>query len=166
MLAGDLLLIKLIFIWKSHTRPATGRAMCALERCGSMIPRRGRRSMMELYAIARMTIPLKKLNEAIEILSSVKQRTGFESGCVGCHVYRDVDSPNALMIEEIWKDEKDLARHLRSDEYQKILLVAEMASAPPEIKFYKILHTAGVETVEEARSTEGKQYVDGEAVTE
>ncbi len=121
---------------------------------------------MELYAIARMTIPFKKLNEAIEILSSVKQRTKFESGCVGCNVYRDVDSANALMIEEIWKDEKDLERHLRSDEYQKILLVAEMASAPPEIRFYKILRTSGVETVEEARSAGGKGYADGGAVPE
>ena len=106
-----------------------------------------------LHAIARMKIPFKKLDEAIEILSSVTQRTRFESGCVSCYVYRDVDSVNELMIEEIWKDEKDLARHLRSDEYQKVLLVAEMASAPPEIKFYKVLRTTGVETVEEARST-------------
>jgi quinol monooxygenase YgiN len=99
-----------------------------------------------------MKIPLKKLDEAIEILSSVTQRTRFESGCVSCYVYRDVASANELMIEEIWKDENGLARHLRSDEYQKILLVAEMASAPPEISFYKILRTSGVETIEEARS--------------
>ena len=116
---------------------------------------------MLLHAIARMTIPIKKLDEAIEILSSVTQRTRFESGCVSCYVYRDVDSTNELMIEEIWKDEKDLARHLRSDEYQKVLLVAEMASAPPEIKFYKILRTSGVETVEEARSA-GEEEKKGE----
>lgn len=111
-----------------------------------------------LQAIARMTIPFKKLNEAIEILNSVTHRTRVESGCVSCFVYRDVDSANTLMIEEIWKDENDLARHLRSDEYQKILLVAEMSSAPPEITFYKVLRTTGVETVEEARSAKGEQY--------
>jgi quinol monooxygenase YgiN len=98
-----------------------------------------------------MTIPFKKLDEALEILSLIMQRTRFESGCVSCNVYRNVDSENSLMIEEIWKNEKDLARHLRSDEYQKILLVAEMASAPPEIRFYTILRATGVETVEKAR---------------
>ena len=111
-----------------------------------------------LHAIARMTIPFIKLDEAIEILNSIAQRTRFESGCLSCYVYQDVDSENALMIEEIWKDEKDLARHLRSDEYQKILLVAEMASAPPEIRFYNILRTTGVETVEEARIAKKVQY--------
>ncbi len=105
-----------------------------------------------IYAIAKMTIPIKKLNEAIEILSSIRQRTRFESGCVSCNVYRDVDTENAVVIEEIWKNEKDLARHLRSDEYQKILLVAEMASAAPEIRFYTVQQTAGVEAVEKARS--------------
>ena len=119
-----------------------------------------------LHAIARMTIPVIKLNEAIEILSSIAQRTRFEPGCVSCYVYQDVDSANSLMIEEIWKDERDLARHLRSDEYQKILLVAEMASAPPEIRFYNILRTTGVETVEEARSANREQYWNDGALLE
>ncbi len=61
------------------------------------------------------------------------------------------------MIEDIWKNEKDLASHLRSDEYQKILLVAEMASAPPEIRFYTIQRTSGVETIEKARTAGGEE---------
>ena len=119
-----------------------------------------------LHAVARMTIPLKKVNEAIEILNSVTHRTRVESGCVSCFVYRDVDSANTLMIEEIWKDENDLARHLRSDEYQKILLVAEMSSAPPEITFYKVLRATGVETVEKARSSIGEHPGNDEEATE
>jgi quinol monooxygenase YgiN len=119
-----------------------------------------------LHAIARMTIPFKKMDEALEILSSVTQRTMFELGCVSCHVYRDVDTADTVMIEEMWKDEKDLARHLRSDEYRKILLVAEMASAPPEIGFYKILRMTGVETVEDARSGKGEQFGNDGAVLE
>ena len=106
-----------------------------------------------IYAIARMTIPFKKLDEAVEILSSVMQRTKCESGCISCNVYRDLDSEDAIMIEETWNNEKDLGRHLRSDEYRKILFVAEMASAPPEIRFYTIQHTAGVEIIEKARTT-------------
>ncbi len=105
-----------------------------------------------IYATARMTIPFKKLDEALEILGSIMQRTSFESGCVSCNVYREVDSENAIMIEEIWKNEEDLARHLRSDEYQKILLLAEMASSPPEIRFYTIQRSAGVEAIEKARN--------------
>jgi quinol monooxygenase YgiN len=104
-----------------------------------------------IYAIARMTIPLKKLDEALEILTSVMERARFESGCVSCNVFQDADSRNLVTIEEVWDTEEDLARHLRSGEYQKILLVAEMASAPPEIKFYTVQEARGFETVERAR---------------
>jgi quinol monooxygenase YgiN len=93
--------------------------------------------------MARTTIPFRKLDEVVEILSSVMQRTKCESGCISCNVYRDLDSEDAIMIEETWNNEKDLGRHLQSDEYRKILFVAEMASAPPEIRFSAILRTTG-----------------------
>ncbi len=122
------------------------------------------RSGTMIYVTARMTIPSKKMDEALEILGAIAQRTRFESGCVSCNVYRGVDSENEVMIEEIWNNEKDLARHLRSDEYQKVLFVAEMASAPPEIRFYTIQRTAGVETVEKARTAgEDSKNSDSEA---
>jgi hypothetical protein len=41
-----------------------------------------------------------------------------------------------------------------------------MASAPPEISFYKILQTTGVETVEEARRAKGGQSGNDGAVME
>jgi quinol monooxygenase YgiN len=132
--------------------PSIGLNTSVEEGSNEMVPPRKERAAPLIYAIARMTIPFKKLNEAIEILSSVMQRTRFKSGCISCNVYRNVDSENAVMIEEIWNDERDLMLHLRSEEYQKILLVAEMASAPPEIRFDTIERTTGVETVEKART--------------
>ncbi|MGD1075596.1 MAG: antibiotic biosynthesis monooxygenase family protein [Thermodesulfovibrionales bacterium] len=109
-----------------------------------------------IYATAKMTIPFHNLHEALEILRSIMQQTRFESGCVSCNVFHDVDFENEVMIEELWQNEKDLERHLQSDEYRKVLIVAEMASAPPEIRFHTIQRTSGVETVEKARTAGGK----------
>ncbi len=102
-----------------------------------------------------MVIPSQKLDEVIEILRSVAQRTRFEPGCISCNVYLSTDPQNEIMIEDIWKNKENLACHLRSEEYQKILLIAEMAEAPPEIKFYRIQSTSGVETIEKARRAGG-----------
>ena len=104
-----------------------------------------------------MTIPFKKIREAVEILSAVTQQTRGESGCVSCNVYRRVDSDNSVMIEEVWQNEKDLEHHLRSDKYQRVLLVSEMASVPPEIRFFMILCATGVEPVEKARPARGRE---------
>ncbi|MEJ2100345.1 MAG: antibiotic biosynthesis monooxygenase [Desulfobacterales bacterium] len=100
----------------------------------------------------RMLIPLKKQSEALEILGSMTEQIQFEPGCISCRLYRDVGEEHALMLEEIWKSEDDLQRHLRSEKYYKVLLVVEMAAEPPEIRFDTIAHSSGVETIEQART--------------
>ena len=56
-----------------------------------------------------------------------------------------------MMIEELWQSNEDLDRHLRSDDYLKVLLVVEMAIEKPEIRFNSISCSTGVETIEKAR---------------
>ncbi len=104
-----------------------------------------------IYAIARMTLPSERLEEALEILNSVTQRSRFERGCIRSNVYQDVELKNAILLEQLWENEKDMEDHLRSTDYQSVLLVAEMALASPEIRFDTVVRTTGVETIEKAR---------------
>ena len=99
----------------------------------------------------RMLIPLEQQTEALEILGSMTEQIQFEPGCISCGLYRGVDKKGVIMIEELWMSDADLQRHLRSDKYRQILLVVEMASEPPEIRFDTIAHSSGVETIETAR---------------
>jgi len=99
----------------------------------------------------RMLIPLEKQSEALEILESTIEETRFEPGCVSCRIYRGVEDARAIMLEEFWMSEEDVQHHLRSAKYRKILLVIEMATEPPEIRFDTIAQTSGVETIEQAR---------------
>jgi len=55
------------------------------------------------------------------------------------------------MFEEIWTDEKQFKKHLRSDEFRNVLLVVEMASKPPEIRFDRISQSAGIDAIENVR---------------
>jgi hypothetical protein len=59
------------------------------------------------------------------------------------------------MLEEIWRFEEDLNRHLRSDEYRNLLLALELAVKRPEIAFNTISGSTGIETIEKARSLAG-----------
>ncbi len=56
------------------------------------------------------------------------------------------------MLEEIWRTEEDLNRHIRSDEYLNLLLVVDMALKQPEIRFDIISRSMGMEAIEKARS--------------
>jgi quinol monooxygenase YgiN len=75
------------------------------------------------------------------------ERIRLEEGCLGCRLYLDALEEGAMMLHEIWADENSLERHLRSQEFRNVLLVVEMASKPPEIRFDRIALTGGIESI-------------------
>lgn len=60
------------------------------------------------------------------------------------------------MLEELWNDKEDLNRHLRSDEYRKLLMLMETAYGPPEIRFHTIVDTTGIETIKKILIADNK----------
>ena len=58
-----------------------------------------------------------------------------------------------LMFHELWADETSFQRHLRSDRFRRVLLVVEMANAPPEIRFDRIAHSTGIDTIADIPGT-------------
>jgi quinol monooxygenase YgiN len=98
-----------------------------------------------------MVIPPNKRVEAQKILTSVAERTRIEPGCISCRIYQDVANKHVLMMDESWANKEDLERHLRSDDYFNVLLVIEMASERPEIRFDTISRSTGVDTIRKAR---------------
>ncbi len=106
-----------------------------------------------VHATIRMLIPSKRRGEVLEILSSIAERSRFEEGCINCRVYQDVEAEPVLILDQLWESKEDLERHLRSEEFRKVLLVLEMSLEPPEVRFEEVSRSTGVETIEKARST-------------
>jgi quinol monooxygenase YgiN len=100
----------------------------------------------------RMLIPLNKQSEALEILEAVHARIQSNPNCICTHLYRGVDDARAIMVEERWASDEDLTQNLRSEVFQKILLVIEMSEEPPEIIFDVISKSAGIEKIVEAKA--------------
>jgi quinol monooxygenase YgiN len=109
-----------------------------------------------IQATHKMDIVPQKIDDALQILRSIIERTRAETGCISCSVYQDTESEHVIVLEEKWRSDEDLQRHLRSDDYRKVLLVMEMACKPPEISFDTINESMGVEFIEKARTEEDK----------
>ena len=103
-----------------------------------------------IHATIRMKMPGQRVNEAMEVLRSVAERTRVEPGCISCRIYRDDQEEHSILVEEFWKSQEELERHLRSAEYRKVLLVVEMAQKEPEVRFHEIVGSSGLETIEKA----------------
>lgn len=110
-----------------------------------------------IQATHKMDFAPQKIDEALQVLSSIIERIRAEAGCISCAVYQDTESEHVIVLEEKWRSDEDLQRHLRSEDYRKVLLVMEMACKPPEISFDTINETIGVEFIEKARSKKGKE---------
>jgi quinol monooxygenase YgiN len=104
-----------------------------------------------IQATIRMMIPPEKRREAMQILNMMAEHNRSQMGCLSSHIYHDEQMEAAFLVEEVWKSQKDLDRHLRSDAYLKTLLVVEMALETPEIRFQTIRQSAGLEVIEKAR---------------
>ena len=104
-----------------------------------------------ILATLRMAIPVQKRGEALKILKSMVARNQAQPECVFCRICEDALEDNVLQFEEMWRSEMEFERHLRSDQYHKVLLVLEMALKQPEIRFDVISSSTGIETIEKAR---------------
>lgn len=105
-----------------------------------------------IHSKVTMVLPGNRLKEATGILGPLAERTKIERGCLGCYLHRDALEENVLIFEESWASEADLERHLRSQEYRQLLLVMEMARVPPEVRFDRVSHSTGIETIQQARA--------------
>ena len=106
-----------------------------------------------IHASVRLRFVSGKFAEARDILLALVEPTQFTPGCLGCDIYQDLRERHVLLFEQWWETQADLDRYLRSDPYRRVILAMEMAMEHPLIRFSQISSSAGLETIEKARST-------------
>jgi quinol monooxygenase YgiN len=108
--------------------------------------------LCQIHATIRMHIPAQNRHQALAILHPIIEMTSLDPGCISCRLYQGVKDEQALLLEQRWASEEDLQRHLRSQRFHTILLVVEMASEVPEIRFDTVSHSHGIDVVEQVRA--------------
>ncbi|MCP4397904.1 MAG: antibiotic biosynthesis monooxygenase [bacterium] len=105
-----------------------------------------------IVATLRIVASPENHQRILQTLRSVLGPTQVQPGCISCRVYdKDVEDEDALILLEEWKTQEDLDRHLRSDDYRRILAAMELASQAPEITFNTVSQTQGMEVIHAVR---------------
>lgn len=107
-----------------------------------------------IHASIRVEFTATNLREALDILRPVVERTRIQSGCLSCRLYRDVQQDAALQLEEEWDSADALRAHLASADYQRVLIVLEMARGNPDIRFSTVTDMRGMDLIAETRSVD------------
>lgn len=99
----------------------------------------------------RIIVSPAKSNEVLDTFRLLVGPTSVEAGCIRFSFYEDLSNKNTFLLMEEWESQEDLDRHIRSEDFRKILAVMDTASEQPEIKFVKVSNTAGMELIKELR---------------
>ena len=94
-------------------------------------------------------------NDRLNILKAIHLIIGPTSvlkGCLHCGLYSNTQNDDKLILLEKWESQQGLERHVRSDDFRKILTVMETAKKMPEISFNTVVSIAGLELVEKIRA--------------
>ena len=104
---------------------------------------------MRIHVAIRMLVPPRKYKEACCSLGSMVERIKVKEGCLSCRLYQEAIGGKTLLFEMDWADEKSFQAHLDSEEFRYVLMVVEMASSPPEVRFDRVAHSARINTIED-----------------
>ena len=101
-----------------------------------------------IISTVRIAVGVKKKDEILRILFSIKGPTESKSHCVSCRIYTEPRNEKHITYEEVWQNEESLYQHLRSPQYRNLLAAMDLSSEPPEVKFITVLKTEGMELVQ------------------
>ncbi len=93
--------------------------------------------------------------DRVRVITSLTHLIGWtrvQPGCRACHLLTDIEEPGALVLLEEWETPDHLNRHLRSEDYRRVLAAIELSQGPPEIRFDTVEAAGGIEVVEAARA--------------
>lgn len=99
----------------------------------------------------RVKVPSATRVNAIHIFDSLIGPISAKHGCTTVNLYCDINNDDSLIFLEEWNSQSDLWRHIRSDDFLKILAVMDLANEPPEIRFHTVSSSDGFELVEKLR---------------
>ena len=103
-----------------------------------------------------VTLPLKVTSKkragVISLFESFIGPVSVQPGCLSIDLYINSKDDKLLLIEE-WDSHANLERHIRSDNFRKILALIDMADERPEISFRTVSSIEGFELVEKLRES-------------
>ena len=108
-----------------------------------------------ILATSRMIVQPEKRRDLLETMRGMLEPARVERGCLSYRLYEDVEDRNTFVLIEEWETQKDLERHIRTDNQQRLLALMDLLREQPELQFNTVSYTAGMDLIEDVLKTEG-----------
>lgn len=90
------------------------------------------------------------------LLEALRSATPFvERGRRSARVFREADEAESLLLMEEWETPEDLARHIRTPSFRRLLAVLELSVTVPEVVYVRGAGVRGMDFIVEVLGVEG-----------
>jgi quinol monooxygenase YgiN len=104
-----------------------------------------------IVRIAMNALPEKR-KEIMQTLLSMIESTGKERGCLGHHVFRDIEDDNVFSLIDQWETREDLDQHIISAKFGVLLGTKSLLCELPHIQIHTVSNSEGMAAVNAARA--------------
>ena len=105
-----------------------------------------------VLSLIELTCTLRSRGEILELLRYCADGLQTKPGCLGTGVYEAGDRNETILYLERWRSAEELHRHIQSNLYRGVLTAMDLASAPPDVKYYEVSETKSMELIAALRS--------------
>lgn len=93
----------------------------------------------------------------VSAIRTIATRTEGMPGCRESALYLASGDEGGLLYLELWESNEDMQRHLKTDNYRKLLSLIELSVYAPVVSFFEVVLQGGIERVVEARQPKSKE---------
>ena len=108
-----------------------------------------------LTCVIDMRFTAAAVERAVQLLLSTVSRTESKSGCVSCSVGLDATEPTRVRYHEAWSTESAFRRHVRSEEFRRVLVAMDLCREEPEVTVGTIAGPRGIDFLLELHDDRG-----------
>ena len=105
---------------------------------------------LNMFSIILHYLP-ERLDAAVQLLFSVVGQIEVKPGCRSCWVGRSVGEDSCIDYQELWDSEKAFRRHLRSEEFQRVLAAMDLCDEEPRVMIGALKAHCGIEFLRQLR---------------
>jgi hypothetical protein len=104
-----------------------------------------------IFCTIRVFPSAKHARQVATILSSVRDLVLTRTDCLGAWLDEGAAFREPISYLEQWESEEGLYRHLNSELYARTLVALELSERNPEVQFFTVSDTRGMELIEHVR---------------
>lgn len=108
-----------------------------------------------ILATLKMVVQPDRRVDLLKTMMGMLEPARVEKGCLSYRLYEDIENRDAFLLMEEWAAQEDVERHISKESQRRLLALMDLLIEEPELRFYTVSRTVGMELIADVLKTPG-----------